>query len=53
MGNVTTKLIEAYAEVNINEKKKLDPVDAKALNNEASEHAYNPSGREKEVKTQK
>jgi hypothetical protein len=24
-------------------------VDAKALNNEASEHAYNPSGREKEV----
>jgi hypothetical protein len=27
-------------------------VDAKALNNEASEHAYNPSGREKEVKTQ-
>ena len=32
MGNVTTKLIEAYAEVNINEKKKLDPVDAKALN---------------------
>ena len=49
MGNVTTKLIEAYAEVNINEKKKLDPVDAKALNNEASEHAYNPSGREKEV----
>ena len=32
MGNVTTKLIEAYAEVNLNEKKKLDPVDAKALN---------------------
>jgi len=32
MGNVTTKLIEAYAEVNVNEKKKLDPVDAKALN---------------------
>jgi hypothetical protein len=24
-------------------------VDAKALNNEASAHAYNPSGREKEV----
>ena len=24
-------------------------VDAQALNNEASEHAYNPKGREKEV----